>query len=44
MSELLQNTIEMIRPLDEEAMGKVRLRQDQRGQAHAADSRGSRLK
>ena len=29
MSELLQQTIEMIRPLDEEAMGKVRLRQHQ---------------
>ena len=29
MSELLQNTIEMIRPPDEEAMGKARLRQDQ---------------
>jgi len=29
VSELLQNTIEMIRPPDEEAMGKARLRQDQ---------------
>ncbi|MCK4723793.1 MAG: nicotinate-nucleotide--dimethylbenzimidazole phosphoribosyltransferase, partial [Dehalococcoidia bacterium] len=29
MSELLQQTIAMIHPLDEEAMGKVRLRQHQ---------------